>query len=98
MRQAGLAMCLLSSMALAGVAYAQEFPFNPVRIVVGPGPDIVARVFGQKFTDAWGQQTVIELRSGGGTIATEMVAKAPADGYTLLLSSAAYTINAVLQP
>jgi tripartite-type tricarboxylate transporter receptor subunit TctC len=80
-------------------AQAQEFPTKPVRIVVGPGPDIVARVFGQKFTDAWGQQTVIDLRpGGGGTIATEIVARAPADGYTLLLSSAAYTINAVLQP
>jgi tripartite-type tricarboxylate transporter receptor subunit TctC len=83
----------------AGAVQAQEFPVKPVRIVVGPGPDIVARVFGQKFTDAWGQQTIIDLRpGGGGTIATEIVARAPADGYTLLLSSAAYTINAVLQP
>ena len=99
MRRAGLALCLLSSAVCAGEVHAQEFPVKPVRIIVGPGPDIVARVFGQKFTEAWGQQTLIELRpGGGGTIATEIVAKAPADGYTLLLSSAAYTINAVLQP
>jgi tripartite-type tricarboxylate transporter receptor subunit TctC len=84
--------------AAAG-ACAQEYPAKPIRIVVGPGPDIVARVFGQRFTEAWGQQVVIDPRpGGGGTIATEIVAKAPADGYTLLLSSAAYTINAVLQP
>ncbi len=77
----------------------QAFPVKPIRIIVGPGPDIIARLFGQKFTEAWGHQTVVEQRpGGGGTIATEMVAKAPPDGYTLLLSSAAYTINAVLQP
>src|SRR5262249_50038705 len=61
--------------------------------------DIVARLFGQKFTEAWSQQVIVETRpGGGGTIAAETVAKAPPDGYTLLLSSASYTINAVLQP
>ncbi len=85
--------------ALTNMSFAQEFPTKPIRIIVGPGPDIVARMFGQKFTETWGHQTIVEQRpGGGGTIATEMVAKAPADGYTLLLSSAAYTINAVLQP
>ena len=80
-------------------AQAQEFPSKPIRIIVGPGPDIVARLFGQKFTEAWGHQTIVEQRpGGGGVIATEMVAKAPPDGYTLLLSSAAYAINAALQP
>jgi len=99
MRKAGIALCLWGGQLLAGAAYAQEFPVKPIRIVVGPGPDIIARVFGQKFSEAWGHQTIVEQRpGGGGTIATEMVAKAPPDGYTLLLSSAAYTINAVLQP
>jgi len=80
-------------------AAAQDYPAKPIRVIVGPGPDIVARLFGQKFTDAWGQQVVVETRpGGGGTIAAELVAKAPPDGYTLLLASAAYTINAVLQP
>jgi tripartite-type tricarboxylate transporter receptor subunit TctC len=84
---------------MAGISHAQEFPAKPIRIIVGPGPDIIARLFGQKFTEAWGHQTIVEQRpGGGGTIAAEMVAKAPPDGYTLLLSSAAYTINAVLQP
>jgi tripartite-type tricarboxylate transporter receptor subunit TctC len=99
MRNAGWVSCLFLSGLLASGAQAQEFPVKPIRIIVGPGPDIVARMFGQKFTEAWGHQTIVEQRpGGGGTIATEMVAKAPADGYTLLLSSAAYTINAVLQP
>ena len=84
---------------LANATQAQEFPGKPMRIIVGPGPDIVARLFGQKFTEAWGHQTIVEQRpGGGGVIATEMVAKAPPDGYTLLLSSAAYAINAALQP
>ncbi len=87
------------ALLLTGIAHAQEFPTKPIRIIVGPGPDIVARMLGQKFTEAWGHQTIVEQRpGGGGIIATEMVAKAPPDGYTLLLSSAAYTINAVLQP
>ncbi len=95
---AGL-LTALSGVLLVTAAHAQEFPAKPIRIIVGPGPDIVARMFGQKFTETWGHQTIVEQRpGGGGTIATEMVAKAPPDGYTLLLSSAAYTINAVLQP
>ncbi len=95
---AGL-LTALSGVLLVTAAHAQEFPTKPIRIIVGPGPDIVARMFGQKFTETWGHQTIVEQRpGGGGTIATEMVAKAPPDGYTLLLSSAAYTINAVLQP
>jgi tripartite-type tricarboxylate transporter receptor subunit TctC len=70
-----------------------------MRIIVGPGPDIVGRLVGQKLTEAWGQQVIVETRpGGGGAIAGEMVAKATADGYTMLLASAAYTINAVLQP
>jgi tripartite-type tricarboxylate transporter receptor subunit TctC len=92
--------CLAVASVLAtGASQAQDFPTKPVRIIVGPGPDIVARMFGQKFTESWGHQTIVEQRpGGGGVIATEMVAKAPPDGYTLLLSSAAYTINAALQP
>jgi len=70
-----------------------------MRIIVGPGPDIVGRLVGQKLTEAWGQQVIVETRpGGGGNIAGEMVAKATPDGYTLLLASAAYTINAALQP
>jgi tripartite-type tricarboxylate transporter receptor subunit TctC len=77
---------------------AQDFPARPIRVIVGPGPDIVARIMGQKFTEAWGQQVVIDPRpAAGGAIAAEAVAKASADGYTLLLSSASYPINAALQ-
>lgn len=90
---------VLLALAPMPATYAQDYPNKPIRIIVGPGPDIVARIFGQKFTEAWGQQAIIDTRpGGGGTIAAELVAKAAPDGYTLLLASAAYTINAVLQP
>src|SRR6187455_1804593 len=79
-------------------AWAQDFPTKPIRVIVGPGPDIVARIMGQKFTEAWGQQIVIDPRpAAGGAVAAEAVAKATPDGYTLLLSSASYPINAALQ-
>jgi tripartite-type tricarboxylate transporter receptor subunit TctC len=77
---------------------AQEYPNRVIRVVVGPGPDIVARVFGVKMGEVLGQPIVIEPRPGaGGTIAAQTVATSPPDGYTLLLASASYTINTALQ-
>src|SRR3954466_5168784 len=85
-------------LAACGCVHAQEFPAKPIRVIVGPGPDIVARIMGQKFTEAWGQQVVIDPRpAAGGVVAADAVAKAPADGYTFLLSSASYPINAALK-
>lgn len=77
---------------------AQEYPAKPIRLVVGPGPDALARAVSQKLTDAWGQQIVIDQRPGaGGSIAADIVAKARGDGYTLLLATGSHTINAALQ-
>jgi tripartite-type tricarboxylate transporter receptor subunit TctC len=88
---AALALCA------AGRASAQDYPSRFIRVIVGPGPDITARLFGAKITEALGQQVVIEPRPGaGGTIAAQAVASAPPDGYTLLLASASYTINTAL--
>jgi len=79
-------------------ARAQDYPSRFIRVVVGPGPDIVARLFGAKITDVLRQQVVVEPRPGaGGTIAAQTVAASPPDGYTLLLASASYTINTALQ-
>jgi tripartite-type tricarboxylate transporter receptor subunit TctC len=83
---------------LASSVHAQDYPSRFIRVVVGPGPDIVARLFGAKITDLLRQQVVVEPRPGaGGTIASQTVAAAPPDGYTLLLASASYTINTALQ-
>ncbi len=89
---------LMIGLVLCGSAVAQDFPVKPVRFVVGPGPDVLARTVGQKLTDAWGQQIVIDQRPGaGGVIAAEIVAKSRGDGYTLLLATGSHTINAGLQ-
>ena len=73
------------------------YPTKPVRFIVGPGPDVLARMIGQKLTDAWGQQIVVDQRPGaGGIIAADTVAKAIPDGYTLLGTTGSYTINATL--
>ena len=82
---------------VASRSHAQDYPSRFIRVIVGPGPDITARLFGTKITEALGQQVVIEPRPGaGGTIAAQAVAGAPPDGYTLLLASASYTINTAM--
>src|SRR5215475_9892670 len=83
------------------VAKAQAYPTRPVRLIIGyaagGGNDILARILGQWLSERLGQQFVIENRPGAGTnIATEMLVKAPADGYTLMLVGPAHAINATL--
>ena len=78
----------------AGNVFAQNYPAKPIRFIVGPGPDALARVIGQQITQAWGQPVIIDQRGGGGgTISAEAVAKAAPDGYTLLLATGTHTIN-----
>jgi len=89
---------LWSLLLMAGTALAQPYPSKPIRMVVAfppAGPvDIVARLLAPKLTDALGQQVVVENRAGaGGNVPTSQVAKAPADGYTLLAHSSAYAVN-----
>jgi tripartite-type tricarboxylate transporter receptor subunit TctC len=82
----------------ATCAWGQAYPTKPVRIIVpftaGSATDILARTAGQKLSELWGQPVVIDNRPGaGGTIGAAIVAKAPADGYTLLVHSAAHAYN-----
>ena len=92
---------LVLILLLAQQALAQPFPSKPVRIVVpfppGGGTDVVARTVAPKLQELLGQTVVVENRAGaGGNIGTEYVAKSPADGYTLLVASAATAINNTL--
>jgi tripartite-type tricarboxylate transporter receptor subunit TctC len=79
--------------SVAQESFAQDYPTKPVRIVVpfspGAGTDFIARVIAQRLTEAWGQQFIVENRAGGaaGTIGSASVARAPADGYTLLMAN-----------
>lgn len=109
MRHDGVAARLMSHvlagailLAAAGSAQAQSFPVKPLRIIVPFAPggpnDILARVIGQKLTEAWGQPVLVDNRPGGGTvIGTELLAKSPPDGYTLLMVSTSHTSNPSLR-
>jgi tripartite-type tricarboxylate transporter receptor subunit TctC len=82
---------------------AQTYPTKPIRIVVpfaaGGPADVYARVLGRNMQETLGQPFVIENRPGGGSVVgTDVVAKAPADGYTLLLMSNTHTVNESLLP
>jgi tripartite-type tricarboxylate transporter receptor subunit TctC len=84
-------VCLLA-LAFATGAAAQGYPSKPIRMIVpfpaGSTPDIVGRTLGQKLSEAWGQPVVVENKTGaGGNIGTGEAAKAPADGYTLSIST-----------
>jgi tripartite-type tricarboxylate transporter receptor subunit TctC len=97
------AVMTLSCAVLAGAqpargAAAPDYPARPVRWVVpfppGASNDIIARLIGQKLTDAWGQQFVVDNRPGaGGSLGAETVAKASPDGYTLLLANPGPNVN-----
>ena len=89
--------------AVALSASAQQFPSKPIRLVVpytpGAGTDTIARILAQKAGESLGQQIIIDNRPGaGGTIGTEIVAKAPADGYTLLFAPTSHAINPGIYP
>jgi tripartite-type tricarboxylate transporter receptor subunit TctC len=82
----------------AGIAQGQTFPVRPLRIIVpfapGGATDILARLVAQKLTEGLGQQAIVENRAGGGSvIGTEIVAKSPPDGYTLLMTSTSTVTN-----
>lgn len=89
---------------LASNAHAQlSYPSKPIRIIApftAGGPvDISARILAQKLTESWGQQVIVENRAGAsGTIGGDAVAKAPPDGYTVLLTSSAHVITPSILP
>src|SRR5262245_66254384 len=87
--------------ALSRIAQAQAYPSRPVRIIVGfsagGGVDLIARLIGQWLAERLGQPFVIENRPGGGrNIAPEAVVRAPGEGYSLLVVTAASAIHAAL--
>jgi len=95
----------LAAACLASGAYhpvcAQDYPVKPIRMVVAVAPagptDVLARMIGQKFTETWGQPVIVDNRPGGGqVVGAEIVAKSPADGYTLLMGTNTFAVNPAL--
>jgi tripartite-type tricarboxylate transporter receptor subunit TctC len=87
----------------ASACLAEDYPARPIRVVVGfsagSGADISARVVGQRMGQILGDQFVVENKTGAGSsLAAEQVARAPKDGYTLLMATIANVINAVVSP
>ena len=99
-----MAQCVLTFMLLLGAlgipaqTSAQDWPTRAVRVIVpfapGGGTDLVARMTAQKLAERYGQPFLVENRSGaGGTLGSEVVAKARPDGYTLGVVSGSHSIN-----
>lgn len=91
-----VAMLAITAGPAFGQAGSEAYPVRPIRFVIGGGPDTLARVVGQKLTEAWGQQTVIDQRGGGAAaISADVVARAKPDGYTLLLATSTHATHMV---
>lgn len=92
---------LLAALVCSSIVIAQDYPSKPIRFIVpfppGGATDTFARILGQKMTDSWGQQVVIDNRAGaGGNIAAELAAKSPADGYTIIIVGMSHAVNVSL--
>jgi tripartite-type tricarboxylate transporter receptor subunit TctC len=92
---AALLACAVSPQS---AVLAQGYPVKPIRWVVpssaGGANDVLARIIGPKLTQAWGQQVIVDVRPGaGGIIGSDLVAKAPADGHTILIVAPGYALN-----
>lgn len=101
-RRLALAVALLACFCLPAVAQS-DWPTQPIKLVVpftaGSGTDIIARALAEKLGTALAQSVIIENKPGaGGTIAANLVAKAPADGYTLLVHSSGHVVNPAIYP
>ncbi len=100
-RHAGLVLCAVAMLAMAGPGHGQAYPVKPIRFVIpfspGGAADVPARMIGQELAKTLGQQVITDNRPGaGGGIGAEAVAKSPPDGYTLLMVSNTHTISASL--
>ena len=103
-RAAALA-CAVAAQPLAAAQpdSAKVYPNKPVRFIVpfapGAGTDTTARTIAQKLSEAWGQQVIVDNRTGAaGTIAVDLTAKAVPDGYTICLISASHSVNSAVNP
>ena len=96
--------CVIAALlCVPGMGSAAEYPTRPIRVIVpfapGGGTDLLARLVAPRLSEVLGQQAVVDNRGGAGSVVgTEMLAKAPADGYTLGVLDAAFAINPAIMP
>jgi len=98
-----MAVLGLAGALVVPTAWAQKYPDKPIRLIVGysagGGVDAVARLLGTRLSNVLGQQVLVENRTGAtGLIAADFVAKAPPDGYTLMMGDSALLAAKLLQP
>lgn len=98
-----LTVWLVSLIAMSSSLFAQTYPAKPIRMIVGFAPgggtDVTARAVVQELSDGLGQRVLIDNRPGAnGVVATEITAKAPPDGYTILMVNLGHTVNPGLYP
>jgi len=96
-------LLFVSMLVVAASALAQDYPNRPIRLITpaaqGGTTDLLARIFGQKLSEMYGQQVLVDNRaSAAGVIAGQLTAQAAPDGYTLLLAYHQHTVNAALNP
>jgi tripartite-type tricarboxylate transporter receptor subunit TctC len=94
---------VLSAFALASHAAEPRYPTKPIRIIIptapGGGSDVMVRLLGNKYTEAWGQQVVVDHRAGAGmTIGINLTAQATPDGHTIAVVNPSHAINSTLMP
>jgi tripartite-type tricarboxylate transporter receptor subunit TctC len=95
---AAFATALALSAPAQALAQAQGYPNHPVKIIIGPSPDIFSRIVGEHLQQAWGQPVVVEPRPGaGGKLAVQAVSNAAPDGYTMLFATPTYTLNTAMK-
>ena len=96
-------LLFISLLVVAASALAQDYPNRPIRLITpaaqGGTTDLLARIFGQKLSEMYGQQVLVDNRASvAGVIAGQLTAQAAPDGYTLLLAYHQHTVNAALNP
>src|SRR5262252_1204682 len=93
-----IAICAATARPAPARAQAEDFPGRPVRIVVGPSPDVFSRIIAEHLQEAWKQPVVVESRpGGGGKIAVAAVTGAKPDGHTLLFATPTYTLATAMR-
>jgi tripartite-type tricarboxylate transporter receptor subunit TctC len=97
-RTAAIALCATIAASATTLAQAQDFPNRPVKIIVGPSPDVFSRIVAEHLQEAWKQPVVVESKpGGGGKLAVAAVTGARPDGHTLLFATPTFTLATAMR-